>query len=249
MLHLPRKSSEDNKKHAKMPKHLTMQFACKYRQSTDRESAASGVLHFWVLSVLLLSSPNHAMQVCDAMCSCNPRCESRDFRGLDGSQFKQAISEVRCVSLKITFAMHFIAICALAAEIHCDVGHDAGIIASAMPRCCEFSSALGGCAQQFICKIYMYGPCNVSSVFVVTCVAGCTPCKIHPSHKCELERFAFVPLSQVRIGEVCFRGGFAWLQILMSETCQEHPRPNVQGKNMNAKMADYGPKIGSKTKR
>ena len=32
------------------------------------------------------------------------------------------------------------AICALTAEIHCHVGHDAGIIASAMPRCIELKA-------------------------------------------------------------------------------------------------------------
>ena len=52
---------------------------------------------------------------------------------------KQAIYAVRCALQKITFAMRYIftAICALAAEIHCDVGHDASIIAIAMPRCGE----------------------------------------------------------------------------------------------------------------
>ena len=34
-------------------------------------------------------------------------------------------------------AMHFTAICALLAEIHCAVGHNAGMTASAMPRCGE----------------------------------------------------------------------------------------------------------------
>ena len=50
---------------------------------------------------------------------------------------KEAISAVPCASQEVTFAMQclFTAICALAAEIHCDVGHDASITALAMPRC------------------------------------------------------------------------------------------------------------------
>ena len=52
---------------------------------------------------------------------------------------KQAICTVRCASQKSPLAMRctFTAICALAVEIHCDVGHDASIIASALPRCGE----------------------------------------------------------------------------------------------------------------
>ena len=54
----------------------------------------------------------------------------------------QAILAVRCASQRIMFAMQCIltAICALAAEIHCDAGHDASIIASAMLRCAALSS-------------------------------------------------------------------------------------------------------------
>ena len=49
---------------------------------------------------------------------------------------KQAICVVRCALQKITFAMRCVltAIWAIAAEIHCDVGHDASITAIAMPR-------------------------------------------------------------------------------------------------------------------
>ena len=52
---------------------------------------------------------------------------------------------VRCVSPKITFPMRCMctAICALAAEVHCDVSHDAGITATVMPRCGEL------CEQSF----------------------------------------------------------------------------------------------------
>ena len=52
---------------------------------------------------------------------------------------KQAICAVRCALHKITFAMRYIftAIGALAAELYRDVGHDASITASAMPRCDE----------------------------------------------------------------------------------------------------------------
>ena len=39
----------------------------------------------------------------------------------------------------------FTAICALAAEIHCNVGHDAGFIASAMPRCGELDCCTTRC--------------------------------------------------------------------------------------------------------
>ena len=35
--------------------------------------------------------------------------------------------------------MHFSAICGLAVEIHCNVGHDASITAISMPRCGELS--------------------------------------------------------------------------------------------------------------
>ena len=52
---------------------------------------------------------------------------------------EQPILAVRCALQKITFAMRciFTAIYTLAAEIHCDVGHDASITTSAMPRCGE----------------------------------------------------------------------------------------------------------------
>ena len=48
-----------------------------------------------------------------------------------------------CLAEKNTFAMRcvFTAICALAAEIHCDVGHDASITAIAMPRCGQLRSS------------------------------------------------------------------------------------------------------------
>ena len=57
-------------------------------------------------------------------------------RAIAGPQIgpKQAICAVRCASQKIIVAMRcvFAAICALAAEIHCDAGHesDASIIVS-----------------------------------------------------------------------------------------------------------------------
>ena len=46
--------------------------------------------------------------------------------------------------------MRFTAICALAVEIHCDLGHDASITAIAMPRCGElrFPGPLGPGAQK-----------------------------------------------------------------------------------------------------
>ena len=44
-----------------------------------------------------LSSPNRAMQVCDAMHFSNPRCESRDFRALDWTKTKRFVQcDVRC---------------------------------------------------------------------------------------------------------------------------------------------------------
>ena len=57
---------------------------------------------------------------------------------------KHAICAVRCASQRTTFAMRciFIVIYALTAEIHCDVGHDACIIASEMPRCGELRQGL-----------------------------------------------------------------------------------------------------------
>ena len=81
------------------------------------------------------SSPNRAVQVCDAMCS-------RDVRALDGT--KTAICAVRSALQKFTFGMPciFTAFCALIEDIHCDVGHDASIIAIAMPRCGELRSCL-----------------------------------------------------------------------------------------------------------
>ena len=77
------------------------------------------------------------MQVCDVMHFCSPRCESRDVRGLDGTETSDLCS-VMCIA-ETTFAMRciFTAICTLAAEIQCDVGHDASITASAMLRCGE----------------------------------------------------------------------------------------------------------------
>ena len=74
------------------------------------------------------------MQVCDAICICNPQCESGNVKALDGTKRSDACSAMRI--RRITFAMRciFAAMYALAVEIHCDVGHDARIIASAMPQ-------------------------------------------------------------------------------------------------------------------
>ena len=60
------------------------------------------------------------MQVCDPMCFCNPRSESRDIKGLDGTKTGNLCSAM-CIA-EIAFAMQcaYIAICALAAKIHCD---------------------------------------------------------------------------------------------------------------------------------
>ena len=62
-------------------------------------------------------------------------------RAISGFQVrpKQAICAVRCASQKIIFAMRSIVIVigTLAAEIHCNVGHDADIAVIAMPRCGE----------------------------------------------------------------------------------------------------------------
>ena len=105
------------------------------------------------------------MQVCNAMCLCNPGCESCELRVLKTAALwhqakcikpceflcemdhtwvsaktfgllRQVILAVRCALQKITFAMRclFIALYTLAAEIHCDVGHDAGITAKVTPR-------------------------------------------------------------------------------------------------------------------
>ena len=74
------------------------------------------------------------MQVCDAMYFCSPRCESRDVTALDGTVTSNLCSAM-CIA-ETTFAMRsiFIAISALTAEIHCDVGRDGSIAARAMPR-------------------------------------------------------------------------------------------------------------------
>ena len=86
---------------------------------------------------LFLSLPHHTTQVCNAMCLCNPRCVSWNFRVFEIQMGpKHAICAVRHASQKITFAMRciFTVVCALAAGIHCGVGHDANITASAMLR-------------------------------------------------------------------------------------------------------------------
>ena len=77
------------------------------------------------------------MQVCEAMYFCSPRCESRDVRALDGTETSDLCSAM-CIA-ETTFAMRciFTAICALIAEINCDVGRDGSIAARAMPRCGE----------------------------------------------------------------------------------------------------------------
>ena len=67
------------------------------------------------------------------MCFCNPRCESRDVRVSDGTRTSDLCSAMCTAENHLRDAMCFIAICALAAEIHCDVGNDANIAASAMP--------------------------------------------------------------------------------------------------------------------
>ena len=86
-----------------------------------------------------LSSPNRAMQVCDAMYFSNPRCESRDFRALDWTKASDLCSAKCVAENRLCDAMLFPAICALTTEIHCDVDHDASITAIAMPRCGELS--------------------------------------------------------------------------------------------------------------
>ena len=95
----------------------------------------------------LLSSPNRAMQVCDAMCFCSPRCESRDIRALDGTETSDLCSAM-CIA-ETTFAMRcmFTAICTLTAEIYCDVGHNGSIAARAMPgsRQTSFASSKQAC--------------------------------------------------------------------------------------------------------
>ena len=54
----------------------------------------------------------------------------------------------------------FTAICALTAEIHCDVGHDASIVAGAMPGCGELKSHGGmisraGIMAQVTCSRFL----------------------------------------------------------------------------------------------
>ena len=77
------------------------------------------------------------MQICDAMYFSNPRCESRDFRALDWTKTSDLCSAMCDAENHLCGAMRFIPICALIAEIHCDIGHDASITAIAMPRCGE----------------------------------------------------------------------------------------------------------------
>ena len=72
-----------------------------------------------------LSSPNRAMQVCDAMCFCNRRCEARDFRALDEAKTSDLCIAICIAGTDLCNAMHFRS--ALAAEIHCDVGRIASI--------------------------------------------------------------------------------------------------------------------------
>ena len=73
-------------------------------------------------------------------CSDLRPCEGNTVKHCEAlDETKQAISAVRCASRKLTFAMQcmFTAVCALAAEIHCDIGNDASFVASAMLRCGE----------------------------------------------------------------------------------------------------------------
>ena len=83
------------------------------------------------------------MQVCDAMYFRNPRCESRDFRASDWTKAGDLCSAMCVAENHLCDAMHFPAICALTAEIHCDVDHDASITAIAMPRCGELRHKRG----------------------------------------------------------------------------------------------------------
>ena len=54
-----------------------------------------------------LSSPNRAMQVCDAMCFCNPRCKSRDFRASDGTKTSDLCSPMCIAENHLCDAKHF----------------------------------------------------------------------------------------------------------------------------------------------
>ena len=95
----------------------------------------------WDFAHSELSSPSCAMQVCDVMYFCNPRCESREIRALDGGP-KHAICAVRYASQEFAFAMLFIISLRFALPLQKAIamcGHDAGIIASAMPRCGELA--------------------------------------------------------------------------------------------------------------
>ena len=62
---------------------------------------------------------------------CNRRCKMRDFRVLDGTKTADLCSAMHITANHLwQIAMRYIliAICTFAAEIHCDVGHDEGII-------------------------------------------------------------------------------------------------------------------------
>ena len=54
-----------------------------------------------------LSSPNRAMQVCDAMYFSNPRCESRDFSSLDWAKTSDLCSAMCVAENYLCDAMRF----------------------------------------------------------------------------------------------------------------------------------------------
>ena len=90
--------------------------------------------HFALLSFVLhwLSSPHREMQACDAICFCNPRCESRDCRALDGTTISDLCSAV-CIAENV--AMHF----------HCDFRSRCGNPLRCRPWCkhhCERDAAM-----------------------------------------------------------------------------------------------------------
>ena len=83
---------------------------------STRESLAIAIVRFWCAKVLgcLLRVCSEFAHLCSTMCVAeNHLCD----------------------------AMRLTAICALAAEIHCDVGHDASITAITMARCDELRTA------------------------------------------------------------------------------------------------------------
>ena len=88
-----------------------------------------------------LSLPNRAMRVCDAMCFCNPRCDLRDSKALDGTKRGDFCSAICIAGSHLCDARYVFT----AIRFHCDLCSRCGNPLRCRPRCkhhCDCDAAM-----------------------------------------------------------------------------------------------------------